>query len=152
MQTIRELCNQKIWRAVEGMIKGLEKYGRNDTFVLHMGTWGCVYVASPTIRKPCGCAAIITVQQLTGIDYTIETINSRHERAEAVSIPCNDLHLFEGAIDALRTGRLGPIFDYFQKDRTLIGFRNLQILHTGNWTDNLDRYKELLHELKTLDL
>lgn len=148
-----KLCDGKIWRAVEGMIVGLETQDARPDFMIHMGTYGGTHhgLAGPDYCY--GCAATATVQQLSGVNHTTDcNIAYKESRASLVHAPVDELIKFEQTIDALRSGYLGPLFDLFKKDRQLVLFRNLPRLHTCNWKTGLPAYRELLHDLKTKDL
>lgn len=152
MRTMYDLCDGKIWRAVEAMIDGLKTQSERPDFVVDMDSFGRVN-NHPITREPVcfGCAATCTVQQLVGVNFdTNNVLQSCH--TVKVDVMHLDLVRFECVIEALRNGHLGPIFDYFKKDRQLVQHRNLPVLRSYNWRENLQPYKELLHDLKAFDL
>jgi hypothetical protein len=144
-----ELCEGKVWRAVEAMIDGLNKYSHNPYFKIDMNTWG------RTDGNICfGCASTCALQHLTGIELTPENVHIFHERIKVENkILSNvDLMRFEAVINCLRKGYLGPLFDYFKKDRALVGFRYMTTLSTADWQLHLHEYKTLLIALKEFDI
>lgn len=139
-----ELCDGKVWRAVEAMINGLLTQDQREDFRIDMNSFG------RTSQQICfGCAATCAVQQLVGINLKADTITHRYE---TLNVDRGDIYEFEHAINALRMGALGVLFDYFKKPRTLVSFRRLPILHTYNWRTGIQEYKTLLIALKEFDI
>lgn len=144
MRTMYELCDGKVWRAVESMIDGLIVQDQRQDFKIDMNTFGFFH------DEICfGCAATCSIQHLAGINLTINNIREKHN---TLSIDRYDMLEFEHAINALRKGALGLLFDYFMKDRSLVGFRNLPVLYTGTWKKYISEYRILLTALKEFDI
>lgn len=146
MRTMYELCDGKVWRAVDAMITGLRTHSGREDFKINMMWW-----ASTDGVLCFGCAATCAVQQLTGINVTKDNVFTVYNHAEWGD-DSRDWRKFASAINCLRQGMLGVIFDYFKKDRRLIGFRNLPVLHTHNWQTELKHYTTLLIALKEFDI
>lgn len=139
-----ELCDGKVWRAVEAMIDGIQAQDQRSDFKIDMHTFGDVKSGICF-----GCAATCAVQQLAGVNLTATNIHDRHE---TLNIDMNDMLAFEHAINVLRLGALGILFGYFKKERSLVGFRHLPVLHTFNWREGLTHYRTLLTALKEFDI
>lgn len=164
MKTFKELCDGKMWRAVEAMIVGLETQSKREDFHVNMTTFGTVACKSSfgtfkaeeyhskTNTVCFGCAATCAVQQLTGINfYTHHTVDKIIQRAELVSTSYNDLNDFETAIDDLRESDLLMLSQYMGVDIDVISvklYNQLPVLESNNWRDGLPKYKVLLRYLK----
>lgn len=160
-RTMKQLCDGKVWRAVEAMITGLEEQSKREDFKIDMRTFGTAYA------DLCyGCAATCAVQKLTKYNYCIFTIDHRLLRATSVNVSTNDLTIFENAIDQLREGSIRMLFLYFGKDipRCFMYVRLnpktnkikkvfcLPPLVNKTWQDNLHAYRVFLRYLKALDI
>lgn len=156
-KTMRELCNGKMWVAVEAMITGLQTIP-GEKFYVNMNTYG-----EPSIRNPgvCfGCAATCAVQKLTGVMFAPNIIESATKRRDTLG--ARDLLQFESAINALRTGHVDSLVEFFDAwdnitDKGLgteLGEIELYlpVLDNSSWRERLDEYKPLLDFLKKHDL
>lgn len=156
-KTMRELCNGKMWVAVEAMITGLQTIP-GEKFYVNMNTYG-----EPSIRNPgvCfGCAATCAVQKLTGVMFEPDTISPSPIRL--ATIGAKDLLEFEATIDALRSGHVDLLVMFFDAWDNItdkgVGAQlgelesPLPPLENSNWRERLDDYKPLLDFLKKHDL
>lgn len=163
MRTFYELCEGKMWRAVEAMIVGLETQSKRDDFRIAMSTFGKAY---KKYGKPVcfGCAATCAVQQLTGVNIGVDNIEPKNH-ADAIGTLAEDTIDFEGAIDGLRTGYIDGLAEYFKVPSITINHSSLYrlsiqydgrdylpILNSQDWEKNLHRYRVLLRYLKWRDI
>lgn len=152
MKTFKELCDGKVWRAVEAMITGLEVHSKRKDFIIDMTTYG--KATGPDICF--GCAATCAVQQLCGIDLKPGTFINRksHWRAATLKVDMSDLEYFEQAINDLRTGYETPLFDYMGVRVPIVLARKIRlpILTSYNWQHRLQPYRLLLRYLKRYDI
>lgn len=170
MKTFKELCDGKVWRALEAMITGLETQSKRDDFRIHMRTFGETLAFNawaahsrsqfiPSRSSICfGCAATCTIQQLTAKNFTPNIdISGRYERARFLDVNTFDLASFEKAVDEMRAGNFVSILDYMGYDISesnknrimcikLWGY--LPGLTTEGWQDNLPSYRVVLRYLK----
>jgi hypothetical protein len=155
MKTLIELCEGKMWRAVEAMIEGLETQSKRGDFEIDMGRYGA------SAGDICfGCAATCTVQQITGKNLDTHCINDTYDRASALDMNEYDLRMFECVINDLRCGTIHSLVIYFDKAaevqpiiRELIYTVSLlNPLHSDTWQQNLEPYRDLAKLLKQNDI
>lgn len=161
MRTFYELCEGKMWRAVEAMIVGLETQSKREDFIINMSLFG-EYSEKRTVCF--GCAATCAVQQLTGINLTASNIRQLGHPA-ALNTEYEDTIAFEGAIDNLRTGYIDELAEYFNLlsvdvrcsalHRLSVHYESidyLPMLNSQDWEEKLHRYRVLLRYLKWRDI
>lgn len=85
------------------MVTSLTNQGNRHDFIVDMTKFGgTTVINNQTI--PCGCAAICAVQELMGRMYPIDVISNPLDRSDFMLLERKDLHLFETAVNMLRTG------------------------------------------------
>lgn len=142
MKTFRELCEGKVWKAIQFMIDGLKEQSERIDFRIDMSTFG-----SKEDDICFGCAATCATQKATGINLTPESI--LHPWS-IFDISKEDTDEFELAIDYLRSGITRHIFKYFGKE--VVPQVGLQYLMTETWEKHLPAYQAYADQLKALDI
>lgn len=158
MTTFKELCQGKMWRAVDAMLSGLKEFDQSDRFKVKMETYGCTDGAGMCF----GCAATCAIQKITGVVFTPASILGTRQRATQTDVLESDLDYFENAIDNLRHGFIEYLVGYFSKGDELFATgkfetlqaieNNLPLLLDSDWRHNLAPYEKLLTFLKENDL
>lgn len=156
MKTFKELCDGKMWKAVEAMLTGLSEQSKRTDFKINMATFG------RSDHKVCfGCAATCTIQQLAGVNFTVSNIQDVGDRAYATQTDLYDLSNFETAINELREGMISPLVNYFDKGKDVnypkiyTSLRSIQAslpILLDDWQYKLQPYYYLLNFLKQHDL
>lgn len=156
MKTFKELCDGKMWKAVEAMLIGLQEQNKRKDFKIVMETFG------RSFDNTCfGCAATCAIQQLTGVNFNSYDIRHEWLRAYAVETDVSDLNDFEMSINDLREGMLHGLIIYFGKSEAIDDLHvRYEIMHIqkslprllNDWSNNLQPYYNLLNFLKQNDL
>ena len=131
-QTIKDLLGRKPSAALRAMRDGLKKQSRNPSFEIDMTDYGS-YIPEKGIC--CGCAATCAVIQLNPNFINIL------KKGKAVD---NDIHTFERAIEAARTGNLDKLFYYMGVIREHKEYYDrLFYLSTEDWREQLPAVTKL---------
>lgn len=156
--TMRRLCDGKMWKAVDAMIKGLKKQSKRKGFIVDMFSFGDYDYG----KHVCvGCAATCAIQQLAGVSFKGDKIRYTDARSEFVNVTYNDLQTFQYDIDSFRKGYLnggiGGLLHYFHIKTTLIPeimeqFELLPPLENDTWKEHLPKYQKFCDYLKKLDV
>ena len=138
MRTFREILKVPS-AALEAMCDGLlEQYYRKD-FIIDMGTFG------GALNGICyGCAATCAIQKASGVNFTEETIYSKHTAGGHF-----DIYRFEQAIDHARNGQLKYLFEYFHinPDRCL-KYCNRWDMQNYNWKNEIPIVRIAIREMQ----
>lgn len=156
MKTIRELTENKPSNAIFAMIEGLKEQSEREDFRIKMLTFGT------SNGDYCfGCAATCTIQKISKINLTIENINTKEERANALGFNLDELTIFEDCIDNLRNGTRLPAYVYYGY-KNLLNFygindniipdEEMKTLNSWDWHENLQPYINYANKLKSLGL
>lgn len=156
--TMRRLCDGKMWKAVDAMIKGLKKQSKRKGFIVDMDLFG----KYDYDKHVCvGCAATCAIQHLSGVSFKGNKIEYTDTRSEFVNVTYNDLGTFEYEIDAFRRGYLlgsiGGLLLYFNIKKILFPaimeqFELLPPLENDTWKEHLPKYQKFCDYLKKLDV
>lgn len=148
--SIREALDGKVWKALQAMCDGLEKQSKRRLFSIESRTYGMVRDGICF-----GCMATCSVQEVFKVNFHPKKhdINSVESRAEILGYSDLDLMAFESAINQARSGFLSMLFSYMKKPRcSHFRFNHRFRMKTENWKDELPKVRELIKELKELDL
>lgn len=155
MKTFKELCDNKIWKAVDAMLTGLKSQSERCDFKIDMTSFG------HSKDGVCfGCAATCAVQQLAGENFIPDFIGTMSTQADFLKFDLYDMGAFETAIDELRKGIIYDLVRYFGKQKHIAFILEelkqctvaLPLLTTDTWHVNLQPYYDLLKLLKQNDL
>ncbi len=173
--TCRDLCEGKMYKALEAMLAGLEAAEQRDDFVIDMWSYGHVanekrdwdepYDDAAHDGKCHGCAATCALMQLTGKQFGADELPgysggaraSWGRQAELCGLDQEDLEQFEMAIDQVRVGKLWPLQAYMhvspvELEEALLGFGGTIGLPNCNWRNGEANMRALITELKAFDL
>lgn len=154
MKTFKELCDGKVWRAIEAMLIGLETQDKRNDFRIDMESFlgVCENFHAPAVCF--GCAATCAVQQLSGFSFNVDNFDSVcdyssfRKRTKLLNADTDDLRRFEIAMNELRLGYPEHLFRYIGASLVALPDKYLPPLHTHNWRNDLHRYQVLLRYLK----
>lgn len=160
--TMRDLCDGKVWKAVDAMVKGIARFHKRKSFRIDMNNYGGLTYPKHVSRPICvGCAATCTIQQLSGIIFTVDTVYMRDERAADVGVAPEDIEAFELAVNSIRRGSAYDIVEYMygkarRYDRMSWTIYNLAdglpSMDNDNYMEVLPQFKQFRDELKKLDI
>jgi len=129
--------------ALQAMVDGLRKQSKRKDFVINMSTYG------ESRGEICfGCAATCAVQQISGINLTVEDIDVANQSLK-LGYDFDHLSAFEMSINAARLGDMYLLFLFFdlvwQYD---FDYDERFFLKTENWEEQLPAVEALIAELK----
>lgn len=137
--------------ALQAMVDGLEQAGKRKTFMVDLNSFGRFSYKDPEGSYPViicvGCAAVCALQQVTGINLTLETIIGFNKHAERVGEREGMVYDFEMAIDsATRKGRLGPLADFCGLSTIQFSKNAGWVLTNSNWEYSLSKVKRYIKQ------
>lgn len=143
MTTFKELCEGKMWRAMEAVVQGLQQQNLIPCNAIDFRTFG-MYCDKGN-KAYCNAAT-------AGIQYLLQykfgsDIENREAKILLSETSVTDYERFEKALDDFSAGRIGTLLHYFELNERI--FWGLPAMNNNNWRAVLPEYiKSMLYYKK----